>query len=426
MADNSKTFLLVSEFFHPDTASTARYMTDLATGLDKRGVSIEVLTSNPHYHSGDFDDETSKAEQEGVPVKRVPGSVVRNKSVYHRLLNWFVFGMMIAYALLRTYDSDEYELLFVTSPPILPPVVYILSRVTGHEYHYILYDYYPDAAAEIGYISKDGVVYGSWRWLHERILDNAKNIFVSGENMIDKITTNSAVQSEDVHLIHHWEEEDFITPVQKDQNWFSEEHGFNETFTILYSGNIGEHHDLETLIRASPQLPDGVRVVIIGEGDKKEALIALAEKLDVRGETVQFLPFQDWNDLPYTLTSGDVSVVTVREGFKGLCVSCKVYTALATGQPILVISEDGDDEARIVEKHDAGMQVEQGDVEGVRSVIEQWYEDEDLVQKQSKNAREAFERNYTKRMSLDQYYAILGETETGKHSPEKATSAVQS
>lgn len=407
MTPDSKKYLLVSEFFHPDSASTARYMTDIATGLHERGVPVEALTSHPHYHGSDFEDTANRSRHGGVRVNRVPGGVVRNTSVYHRLLNWAVFASAAAYALLWTYDSDEYELLFVTSPPVLPPVIYLCSLFGGYDYHYILYDYYPDAAAETGYIRKDGLIYNGWSRVHRRVLDNASNVIVSGENMVKKVRRNSAIDPEDIHLIHHWEDAEFISPCDKQENWFSIKHGLVERFTILYSGNIGEHHDLETLIRAAPELPEDAIILIIGEGDKKAELIDLAQRLDVHGDTVRFLPYQDWDDLPYTLTSGDVSVVTMREGFKGLCVSCKVYSALAVGQPVLVISEDDDDEARLVEQHEAGIQVRQGDVDGVRSAIMTWYEDEDRYRREATNARTAFEENYTKRVSIDKYQKVL-------------------
>lgn len=407
MGGDSEKYLLVSEFFHPDTASTARYMTDLATGLHDRGIQIEVLTSDPHYHSGDFEEDAYGSEYEGVPVNRVAGGLVRNESVYHRLLNWFVFVIVVSHALIWAYDSDEYDLLFVTSPPLLPPVIYLCSLVSGYDYHYILYDYYPDAAAELGYIQKGGVVYRVWSRVHRKVLNGADNVIVNGENMVQKVTSSSEVEPGAIHIIHHWEDESFISPRRNGDNWFRTEHGFDDKFTILYSGNIGEHHDLETLVRAAPGLPEDVLVLIIGEGDKKDELIEHSKKLGVYQDSVRFLPYQDWEDLPYSLTSGDVSVVTIREGFKGLCVSCKVYTALAVGQPVLVISEDDDDEARVIEQHEAGIQVKQGDVEGVRSAIMQWYEDAERRQRESINAREAFEKNYTREACVDQYQSVL-------------------
>jgi len=137
--------------------------------------------------------------------------------------------------------------------------------------------------------------------------------------------------------------------------------------------------------------------------------VDLAEELGLRGDTVRFLPYQPWDDLPYSLTSGDVSVVAVKEGFEGIVVSSKLYTAMAAGQPVLVVSQENDDEARIVRQFDAGANVEQGAAQEAAEVIERWTENPQLVERQGANAREAFEENFVKDASIDQYYAMLTE-----------------
>ena len=51
MADANKEYVLVTEYFHPDTASTGQLMTDLAVGLEERGLDMIVLTGQSNYHS---------------------------------------------------------------------------------------------------------------------------------------------------------------------------------------------------------------------------------------------------------------------------------------------------------------------------------------------------------------------------------------
>jgi glycosyltransferase involved in cell wall biosynthesis len=196
--------------------------------------------------------------------------------------------------------------------------------------------------------------------------------------------------------------------MDKEDNWFSNEYGLVDQFTILYAGNIGEFHDLETLVKAAAEFEDeNVRFLIIGEGDNKDAIVSLAEKLDLRGDTVRFLPYQPWDDLPYSLTSGDISVVTVKEGFEGICVSSKLYTAMAAGMPVITIAQPYDDESRIVDQFEAGIQVPQDDVSGIVNAIETWRQDPDLVNQQGANARQAFEEHFTTDDSIDEYYELL-------------------
>jgi len=403
-------YLLVTEYFHPDTASTGQLMTDLAVGLDERGLDMTVYTGQPNYHSGDNERQPKRSLHEGVLVRRIGAPQFRQTSILRRLVNWALFTAWMTALLLFERVERERKVVFVTCPPFLPVAMWFACTVRGWEYTYIAYDLYPDEPAELGYFRKNGVVDRIWGALDRRALLGAENVVALGPVMKERISEKGgpSFDADTVHVIHNWEDEEFITPMAKSNNWFSEEHGLEDQFTVLYSGNIAEFHDLETLVRAAAELrEEDVRFLIIGEGDNKQRIVELAEDHGLRGDVVRFLPYQPWEDLPYSLTSADVSVVAVKEGFEGIVVSSKLYTAMAAGQPVLTIASANDDEARIVDRFDAGIQVEQGSVEEVAAAIERWKENPELVDRQGANAREAFEENFVKDVSIDRYHDML-------------------
>lgn len=404
--------LLVTEYFEPDTASTGQLMTDLAVGLNDRRLDMTVYTGQPNYHSGDNEKQPARSLHEGVIVRRIGAPQVRQSSMPRRLFNWAVFTLWMTVLLLFERVERERNVIFVTCPPFLPAAMWFVCTVRGWNYTYIAYDLYPDEPVELEYIQKGGVIHQLWELLDRKALQGATNVVALGPVMKERISAKAgdSFDTEKVHIIHNWEDESFIEPMAKSENWFSREHGLDQTFTVLYSGNIAEFHDLETLVRAAAAA-DGtdVQFLIIGEGDNKQKIVDLAEELGLRGDTVRFLPYQPWDDLPYSLTSGDVSVVAVKEGFEGIVVSSKLYTAMAAGQPVLVVSQENDDEARIVRQFDAGANVEQGAAQEAAEVIERWTENPQLVERQGANAREAFEENFVKDASIDQYYAMLTE-----------------
>ena len=412
MSSTETEYVLITEYFHPDTASTGQLMTDLAVGLEERGLDMTVYTGQPNYHSGKNEKQPRTSTHQNVLVKRIRAPQIRQTSILRRLFNWFVFtGWMFATLLLTQVDGEgERELIVLSNPPMLPPAVWIVCKLRDWDYTYIVYDLYPDQPVELGYLTKGGVIDRIWTWFNVKAFHSAKHIVALGPVMRDRITQSagSDFDPEKVTIIHNWEDEDFINPIPKDENWFSKEHNLVEPFTVLYSGNIGEFHDLETVVNAASEFADrDVRFLIIGEGDNKENILHLADKLDIRGGTVQFLPYQPWDDLPYSLTSGDVSVVTVKEGFEGVCVSSKLYSAMAAGMPVLGITQPDDDEARIIDAFDAGIHVPQGDVKGVVDAIQTWKEDPALREDQGTNARQAFEQRFTKDKSVDRYYRLL-------------------
>ncbi|WP_276253194.1 glycosyltransferase family 4 protein [Halomontanus rarus] len=411
MSDSQKEVVIVTERFHPATTSaTGQYMTDLAIGLRERGLDVTVVTRQIPNHS---DEETAQDIREaGVEVKRIPIPAIDESSFARRVLNWATYIAVLVPLLLFSRSEKDRELLFVSYPVILPPFVWFTCQIRRWDYTYVIYDFYPDCAVELGYVQREGIAHQTWDKLNQYVFSDARNIVVLGPRMREVVadSVDGEFDAEKLTIIHNWADGEFIVPKSKDENWFSEEHDLVDTLTLVYSGNIGEFHDLETVLKASAKLDgDDINILIIGEGDNKPAIEALAEELGVLGDTVEILPYQPWETVPYSLTAGDVSIVAVKPEFEGLCVSSKLYSALATGQPVLVIARERDDESQLVQEFNAGEQVSPGDVREATRVIERWKDDTESVADHGKNAREAFESHFTKEQAIDRYYALLAE-----------------
>lgn len=412
MSSTEKEYVLVTEYFYPDTASTGQLLTDLATGLEDRGLDMTVYTGQPNYHSGENERQPRKTRHEGVLVKRIRAPQVRQSSLPRRLFNWTVFILWMSAVLACSVPDREREVIFVSNPPFLSIPLWMVCRIRGWDYTYIVHDLYPDQPRILGYISAGGLIDRVWSTLHARVFRDARNIVALGPVMRERIVQNAKgmVSKDDVTIIHNWADGSFIHPREKSNNWFSQKHDLVEPFSIVYSGNIGEFHDLETLVKAAAEFEEGeVQVLVIGEGDNKRHIENLAANLDVHGGVVKFLPYQPHEALPYSLTAGDVSVVTVMEGFEGVCVSSKLYSALAAGEPILCIAQPDDDEARIVKEHDAGKQVSQGDTAEIVTAIQEWRESPERKESQGANAREAFEKHFSREQAVGNYYRLLKE-----------------
>lgn len=407
---NEKTdVLIVTEYFHPDSASTGELLTELATGLQDRGLEVAAYTSQPNYHNGTNQKQPHNSSYKGVRINRIRAPQVEQSSVLRRLFNWTVFFVWMTARLLVSRGDSEQELLFVTNPPVIPIGMWIVHKLRGWEYTYVVYDLYPEAAVQLGYISKNGLIHRVWAALHRRVLRDANNVVALGPVMREQIIAagGDSFDEEKVTIIHNWEDESFVTPKSKTENSFSQEHGLVEPFSLLYSGNVGAHHDLATVVRATTDIDSNTKVLIVGDGEQKASIVDLANTLGVRGRSVEFLPFQPKRKLPFSLTCSDVTIVSIQEGFRGLCVSSKLYSSLAAGQPILLVAEPDTDEGRIIERFDAGMRVTPGDQNGIVEAIETWESDPELVSRQGKNARTAFENHFTKKQSIDKYYQLL-------------------
>lgn len=119
------------------------------------------------------------------------------------------------------------------------------------------------------------------------------------------------------------------------------------------------------------------------------------------------LPYQPRDVLPFSLTCGDASVVTLEPGAEGLSVPSKVYSCLAAGQAVLVIMEERCDVVDIIEEGECGQRISPGDVDGLVSAIRRLHDSPTLLQTTKENARTCFEANFTKERAIDSYERVL-------------------
>lgn len=408
--DTSGTLTVLTEYFHPEEASTAQLLTELATGLRNRhDFSVSVITALPNYHNEDRQASVPRCEMhDGTNIERVRATRFDKDSLPLRLVNWLSFTLLAFVRLLRGHGDDD-AVLVLSNPPILPFIAWINHKLRGIPYVYLIYDVYPDMAVELGYLDRDGLVARLWDQAMRPVYRDAARVVVLGESMerhIEaKMTDDEGFEPGRIESIANWEDGDFIEPREKADNDFAQKHDTDEKFTVLYSGNIGRFHELETTINAIDRLESvgrmDVQLLIIGEGARKAELQQYVTQQGI--ENVRFLPFQPLKRLPETLTCGDASLVGINPKMEGMCVSSKLYSSLAAGQPILAVVGENDEVARVVSKNNCGAYIKPGESRAAAEALKQWADDPEQVATLGKNARECFEDQYTKEHAVDQY-----------------------
>ena len=130
-----------------------------------------------------------------------------------------------------------------------------------------------------------------------------------------------------IAIVHNWANSDLIQPLAKNQNWFAREHHFVDRFTVLYSGNMGRCHDMTTILETVKLLRnDPIQFVFIGNGAKRQAFMETIEQLGLTNCT--FLPYQDRQVLPYSLTACDLNLISIDRDMEGLVAPSKPLNPL--------------------------------------------------------------------------------------------------
>lgn len=333
------------------------------------------------------------------------GPAYNRFSIFSRLFSWASFFF---YAFIVIGRSDKKSLLFfVSNPPFLPLLGWLFSFLRGQPYVLLVYDLYPKLLVGLKRIPENGLLSRLWSAFNRMAWRRASAIFTIGDHMAKNVS------NELLHLkikppvitIPNWADGEKIYPLMKSENWFSQMYNQQDQLTVMYSGNIGETHDLSPLLDAAKILEEEkIHFLVIGGGTRWESFKSKARHL----KNMTVLPFQPEKDLPFTLTTADVSVVTLEPGVEGCSVPSKTYYALASGAALLVLSRGPNELIELVEQSNCGLYVEHGPqaAQEIIRAIRHFYQDVDFLMSCKRNARVAMEKYYS-RENTQQYIELL-------------------
>ena len=283
----------------------------------------------------------------------------RNSAI-RRVFTWLYGTMQILFKLLFKYR--RYEVVYVTNPPMS----YLLAYFIHRPYSIIVYDIYPEALKNIG-ITEHHPIYRLWAKWNKRLFAKAQKVITLSEGM-GKVLELYVNRSK-IKVIYNWSASEKLHPIGKETNSFVKQHGLENKFIVLYSGNIGYTHNVECLVDIAKCLKDdpSILFLIIGEGKKKEMIQDMVSKAQLT--SFRFLTWQNKDVLPYSLSAADVAVITLNDDTAQVSVPSKTYNLLAVGAPLMCISPQNSELARLVSKFQNGSCFGKEDTENMAAYI---------------------------------------------------------
>jgi glycosyltransferase involved in cell wall biosynthesis len=140
-------------------------------------------------------------------------------------------------------------------------------------------------------------------------------------------------------------------------------------FVVMYSGNLGRVHDLNSIISIAEQLRTESDVVFlfVGEGAQKKKLQTIARRRGLKN--IQFRPAMPRHDLGKTLALANVHLVTLRKGCEPFVFPSKFYGIAAVGRPVLFIGPRNCELAHTVTNQGFGLVFAHDDIASATAVI---------------------------------------------------------
>ena len=176
---------------------------------------------------------------------------------------------------------------------------------------------------------------------------------------------------------------------------------------ILYCGNLGLGHELETIIYAVHRLDHEVnlKLVFAGNGKAKDYLKKLTRHLQL--ENIEFaspVPLYQLSDL---LASGDIHFISQKMGTQGLLVPSKIYGILSIGRPVLFIGPFDCEVASIIVRSGAGIIVQPGDIDGVVKALKCLILNQDIRMAMGLNGKEYYKKYFGRERSVSRIIKVI-------------------
>jgi glycosyltransferase involved in cell wall biosynthesis len=394
-----KTFTFISQYFYPSHTSTAQLLTDLSLNLSTSGHTILVLTSTP-----------SNSALPPVNITRTYSRFHQGHSISSKALASLAFLLSGLGYVLRLPKSTS--LLIASNPPYAGLLGLAFKYLKGGQYTFLFQDIFPESAALSGVLKSNGLLYHFFQRLMSFICHQAKCTIVLTPAMQTYLEEKQPHLQGKLQVIENWAVE-AIHPQPKAENPFAQQHGLDKIFTVLYSGNIGRLHDIETIAEAIYLLRDQpIQFVFIGDGPKRSILTNYQEKYQLTN--LVLLPFQPRQQLPHTLTACDLSLVSLIPGAEQIVAPCKLYGMLAAGRAILSLSTPGSYLDQLLNQHHCGINLAPGDPDRLAQTIKTLSTQTEYVATLGHNAHQLYQQYYHIDRAAKQYEALL----LGRSSPQ--------
>jgi len=404
-----KTILVITQFFPPDYAATGQLIYELFMDMNPENFSIEVFTGSPSYA---FDQSSSqktpsREQIKNIKVRRTKLINMFSKRIRGKAILSLLFFLR-AFLQIIKHGHKKDLVIFTSAPPFLPWLGNITNKLFKKPCIYIVYDVYPDVLTTLNVMPKNHWLIKMWQKFNCYTWKNASKIVVLDDSMKQLLEYRYPETKNKINIIHNWADENKIVPRIKQDNWFAEKYDLVDTFTVIYSGNMGRCHDMATIVEAAKFLKSAkVKFVMIGGGAKYDFIEQQIEQFDL--DNIMLLPYQDKKVLPYSLTAGDLLLISMDEDMDGIVSPSKLYSALATGLPTAIVCPEQSFLRSLIKKVKCGETFVNGESQQLADFILLLQNNPQLARMMGKTGREYFISHFTKDIAKEKYLEMIEE-----------------
>ena len=392
--------LIHTQYYPPEIGAPQARLSELAAGLQQRGMQISVLTAMPNYPTGKifpgYRRLFHKESLDGITIYRTYIVPTQSASFFLRLINYFSFVLSSFWAGLFLPKVD---VILTESPPLFLCLTgFVLSRLKKARWIVNVADLWPLSAIELGLLDKDSLAYRISARLEAFAYQKAWRVTGQSRTILADIQCRfPAVQT--YHLSNGVDIELF-QPISAIKS--------SGSVQAIYAGLHGLAQGLDQVLLAAKSLQGRLPITFtfIGDGPEKEHMVRLTHDLEL--DNVTFLSPLPKNEIPPLLAAAEIIIVPLKVQLTG-AVPSKLYEAMAVGNPIVLIAAS--EAAQIVKQADCGLCVSPGDVDGIARAVTILAENADERTRLGDNGRTYVVQHFDRQAIIQQFYEFLNAQE---------------
>lgn len=416
----AKKILIFAHYYYPDVASTGQLLKELAEGL-RDVFDVTVICVVPSY-SGVIENRYKIQKYyleniKGVNVIRirVPEFIKNNK--LSRIKNILAYFLGALGALLRS--GKQNYVFTISQPPVLGGMLGVCGKWIKHaKMIYCIQDFNPEQIMAVGYFNKKFLLRTMMN-IDKFCCKHSSLVITVGRDLEETLKKRFNNRNVPKHvMINNWINENEIFPLATNHEKvlaFKEKYDLTDKFVFMYSGNIGLYYDLENLIKVIEKFKHGtttadgreVVFVFVGAGAVVDKLVAY--KREHHMDNVTFIPYQNKNNLIYSLNAADVHWCVNAKGIKGVSCPSKYYGIASCGKAVLGVLEAGSEIRMLIEETQSGFISDPGDYKAVEKNIQHYLDiaGSRAFFQMGQRAYNYLLKNLTKEISIKKYLEAI-------------------
>jgi len=349
--------LFLSDNFLPETNAPASRTFEHCREWVKAGHKVTVITCVPNFPTGKVfagyrNKLWQKEDMGGIHVIRVWSYISANEGFLKRVIDYVSYMITAIFAALFVRKVD---IVIGTSPQFFTAcAAYIVGAYKRVPFVFELRDLWPESIKAVGAIRSGRLLRVLERlelFLYRRA---AKIVCVT--HSFKQVLIMRGIDPKKISVVTNGVDLQRFSPREKDTQLVSDL-GLNGKFVAGYIGTHGMAHALETVLEAAKLIqdhPNGAqfRILLLGDGAKKNDLIAKAKELKLNN--ILFLDTVSKDEVAQYWGLLDTAIIHLRRTklFEAVIPS-KLFECMGMGIPVLhgVFGES----AEIVRKYDVGL-----------------------------------------------------------------------